>query len=251
MDKTTEEIMAHIEKAKRILIITGAGISADAGLPVYRGADGLYNDGGFENLLTPETLENSPGTIWSFLGRLDSARRDASPSAAHRVIAEAQLTHPGWISLFTQNIDGLHQEAGSTGVVELHGNMYRIRCDQCGWRTSIRSYDELDQFRICPKCNYLSRPDVVLFNEMLPFDANQRLIQATSKGFDIGIAVGTTGSFYYIQRPFEAIRDSGGVVIEINPCETAMTHLATHKLRTTASEGLGYIFKQEGGRNAA
>lgn len=240
-------IAHHLKTASRILFITGAGISADSGLPVYRGQGGLYNSGvteegiPFEEALSKETLQNTPSVVWKFLRRIDSAIKNATPSPAHCIIADLQRNLPGHILLVTQNVDGLHEKAGSTDIIELHGNMHRIRCDNCGWKESIESYDELDALMICHECNHLTRPDVVLFGELLPFQENQRLIEESEKGFDIGFAIGTTGSFYYIKRPFEKIKEDGGIVVEINPCDTDLTALANYKMRTTASEGLEMI----------
>jgi len=96
---------------------------------------------------------------------------------------------------------------------------------------------------MCPECNYLTRPDVVLFGEMLPFKEIERLSGESVKGFDIGFAIGTTASFFYIKRPFEEIKENGGIVVEINPCDTNLSDLADYKLRTTASDGLQAIRK--------
>jgi len=242
-------IVKRVKNASRILFLTGAGISADSGLPVYRGLGGLYNSGTtdegvpFEEALSMEMLQKNPNVIWKFLAKIESANRKASPSLAHRIIADFQQNLSGDVLLATQNVDGLHGKAGSKDVLELHGNMFRIRCEHCGWKDSIESYDELDEFKICPECNHFTRPDVVLFGEMLPFKESKRLMDESARGFDIGFAIGTTASFYYIKRPFEQIKENGGIVVEINPCDTDLTDIADHKMRMTASEGLEKISK--------
>jgi len=249
MPPTTDVLATaqRLKTASRILFITGAGISADSGLPVYRGQGGLYNSGvtdegiPFEEALSGNMLEKNRSVIWEFLRKIDVARKTAHPSPAHRILAEFQRDLPGHVLLATQNVDGLHKEAGSTDVLELHGHMYRIRCEHCGWHTPIQSYDELDDVKLCPECNYLTRPDVVLFGELLPYKEHQRLTDEFQKGFDIGFAIGTTGSFHYIRRPFEVLKEAGGVVVEINPCDTDLTDLADFKMRMTASNALEKI----------
>ena len=237
----------RLKNAGRVLFLTGAGISADSGLPVYRGQGGLYNSGAteegipFEEVLSAQTLRTAPGRIWEFLGRIDSANRNAAPSAAHRILAGFQKSLTGDVLLVTQNIDGLHTKAGSSDVVELHGSLHRIRCEHCGWKAAIENYDRLDALRVCPECHYVTRPDVVLFGESLPYREIQRLVDESALGFDIGFAIGTTASFPYIRSPFEQIKEGGGLVVEINPCETALSDLADYKLRTTASKALELI----------
>ncbi|OGV57621.1 MAG: hypothetical protein A2283_04295 [Lentisphaerae bacterium RIFOXYA12_FULL_48_11] len=247
--KDASVIAQELKSASRTLFLTGAGISADSGLPVYRGQGGLYNSGvtdegiPFEVALSEKTLREKPNVIWNFLQKIESANRNASPSLAHRILADFQHELPGYSLLVTQNVDGLHGKAGSRDVLELHGNLYRIRCDHCEWKTSIKNYDELDKIKICPECNFLTRPDVVLFGELLPFDKIDRLMEESENGFDIGFAIGTTGSFHYIKRPFEIIKENGGLVVEINPCDTDISHMADYKIKSTASEGLEVIRK--------
>jgi NAD-dependent deacetylase len=177
----------------QIVVLTGAGISVASGLPTYRGSGGLWEEHDVGQVADREALERDPDAVWRFFARSMQAVRDARPNPAHLALArlEARLGRP--VTILTQNIDGLHQRAGSGTVVELHGTLFRSRCTACDFQRG----QELDVSREgaprCPACNSALRPDVVLFGEPLPVDA-ERAAKKALRDCDLFLAVGTSGT---------------------------------------------------------
>lgn len=237
---------AALRAARSILFITGAGISADSGLPTYRGTGGLYNDSDtqdgvpIEMALAGETFRRRPALTWKYLAQIEERCRGARHNRAHEVIAEWEKRFPRvWV--LTQNIDGFHQEAGSRNVIEIHGNLHRILCEACGWKREVRDYSEITIPPACPACGRGARPEVVLFGEMLPERALTALYDELGKGFDLYFSIGTTSVFPYIQMPVVRAKEAGKTVIEINPTETEISHLADIRLSGSAAEILSGI----------
>jgi len=236
-----------LKKSRSILFITGAGISADSGLPTYRGIGGLYNNKNTEEgipieiALAGETLSSRPELTWKYLGQIEERCRKAKFNRAHEVIAEMEKSFPRvWV--LTQNIDGFHQAAGSRNVIDIHGNMYDLYCTACSWRIQLKDYSEIEIPPRCPECGKIARPDVVFFGEMLPYDKTQLLYRELSKGFDLYVTVGTTSVFPYIAKPVYDAKNSGKPCIEINPAQTSVSELADIKLTLTAAQALAAIW---------
>jgi NAD-dependent deacetylase len=221
-----------IEEAQRVLFVTGAGLSADSGLPTYRGVGGLYesepsDDLPIEVALSGPMFEAQPELTWRHIGTIEAACRHARPNRGHEVIA--QLERMAEVVVFTQNVDGFHRAAGSSQVVEIHGAIHRLRCPVCTYRTEVADYAGLADVPTCPKCSAIIRPDVVLFEEMLPLDALARWEAHAAPGFDLVFSVGTSSLFPYVVAPVvEAIR-AGVRTIEINPGSTDLSgHVDLH-----------------------
>jgi len=221
---------AALRAARRILVITGAGLSADSGLPTYRGLGGLYNGVTSEGLpietaLSGPMLERDPALCWKYLAQLGEACLGAQPNAAHYAIAQLQQAKPEcWV--LTQNIDGYHRQAGSPDerLIEIHGQLAPLYCRACG-AVSERLREILGQPLPprCDVCNGILRPSVVLFEEMLPQRAIEALYQQVALGFDLVLVIGTTASFPYILQPIAETRAAGGFAIEINPLRSALS----------------------------
>ncbi len=234
--------------ARSILFITGAGISADSGLPTYRGIGGLYNgqatqDGmPIEEALSGETLRGRPDITWKYLGQIEQRCRGAGYNRAHEVIALAEGRFPRvWV--LTQNIDGFHHKAGSRNVIDIHGNMYDILCTHCGWHVRVADYSELAEIPPkCPECRLIARPDVVFFGEMLSQDKCRILEEELARGFDLYFSIGTTSVFPYIQRPILLARRAGAFTVEINPESTEVSGYADIKIRMGAARALDMIW---------
>ncbi len=181
-----------LEESDYAIVFTGSGISAEAGIPTFRGKDGLWNKYRPEELATPEAFARDPLKVWRWYAWRIGLVLRAEPTVSHKVIA--LLEKKDIIkSIITQNVDGLHQRAGSINVIELHGSILRARCTRCGYKweiTRVPSDDELP-FR-CPKCGALARPDVVWFGEPLPVEAYQDALQEFSRA-DLVLIVGTSG----------------------------------------------------------
>lgn len=236
-----QRLASAIVEAQRILIVTGAGLSADSGLPTYRGIGGLYNghtDDGvpIEVALSGETLRHDPALCWKYLAQLGSACLGAEPNAGHQAIAELQMLKPEcWV--LTQNIDGYHRLACSPEdrLIEIHGELAPLYCQRCG-QTDERLSERLRQPLppVCEACDGVMRPPVTLFGEMLPAAALERLRRQLAKGFDLVISVGTSASFPYIAEPLVQTRRSGGVTVEVNLSQTQVSELVDFRLEERA-----------------
>ncbi|MDR0717270.1 MAG: NAD-dependent deacylase [Azoarcus sp.] len=242
-DAALEAAAVALSRAARPLFITGAGISADSGLPTYRGIGGLYNDRpteeGFaiEDALSGRMLASRPEITWRYIAQIESNCRGAGPNAAHRLIAALEAEKPGaWV--LTQNIDSLHGKAGSKNLIEIHGSLHRLLCPACGHRREVADYAGLALPPPCPGCDRPLRPDVVLFGEMLPQPALAQLARVMEEGPDVVVSIGTTSVFPYIAHPIWWARQNGVVAVEINPGDTEVSAIVSHRLKMGAAQAL-------------
>ena len=230
MDKVIARVAQAIKQAERILLITGAGLSADSGLPTYRGLGGLYNGHTAEGLpieeaLSGPMLQRDPALCWKYLAELGKACLGAQANAGHYAIAELQRRKPQcW--LLTHNIDGYHRAAGSPmeRVIEIHGELAPLYCQSCGAvDAELAEHLERPLPPKCRQCAGVLRPPVVLFEEMLPEQAIDTLYCEVRKGFEVVISIGTSASFPYIVEPLLRTRQAGGFTVEINPQRTDLS----------------------------
>ena len=220
-----------LRKARRVAVLTGAGVSAESGLATFREpGTGLWARFKPEDLANANAFASYPALIWDwYLWRL-ALCREAAPNAGH--LALVRLEERSDLTLVTQNVDGLHQRAGSANPIELHGNLARGRCTAC------RNVQLLEQAtQIPPRCNLCSamlRPDVVWFGEDLP-----RLALATAKAAfaacDVAVVIGTSGLVQPAAGMARVAKRNRAVVIEVNPLETALSGLADYALRGPSS----------------
>jgi len=236
-------VRERLATARHVLFITGAGVSADSGLPTYRGIGGLYNEQlteeglPIEVALSAEVMRRNPEITWKYLARIEEACRCAAPNAAHAAIAALQDRTQ--ITVLTQNIDGFHARAGSRDLIEIHGNLFDLYCPRCQHAEHVNDYASFTQLPPpCPACGHALRPAVVLFNEMLPPLALQRLQHTLDQGYDLVFSIGTTSVFPYIAQPFIHGRQTGALCVEINPDETEVSAYADVKWRTGAANAL-------------
>ena len=229
-----------------VLFVTGAGISADSGLPTYRGVGGLYNDGGvvegmpIEEALSGPVFRREPEVTWKYLSQVERACRGAAPNRAHEVIAALEQRLERCVVL-TQNVDGLHRLAGSRALIEIHGNVHDLACTLCGWRDRVDGYEGLPPVPECPVCLSVVRPQVVLFGEMLPESAIDRLEAELRRGFDVVFSIGTTSVFPYIAAPVHVANRMGGTTVEINPGTSEVSDAVHVRLRAGAAITLGHL----------
>lgn len=224
MEQAIKRVAEQLKQAERILLITGAGLSADSGLPTYRGLGGLYNGHTAEGLpietaLSGSMLQRDPALCWKYLAELGKACLGAQANAGHYAIAELQRRKPHcW--LLTQNIDGYHRAAGSPmeRVIEIHGELAPLYCQSCGAvDAELAAHLQRPLPPKCQQCAGVLRPPVVLFGEMLPEQAIASLYAELGKGFDVVISVGTSASFPYIVEPLLRTRQAGGFTADVNP----------------------------------
>ena len=230
------DLVKLLRGARHIAVLTGAGISAESGLPTFRQAQtGLWARYRPEDLATMRAFVRDPVLVWEWYAWRRQLAKDAEPNAGHRALARLQGRVPR-LDLVTQNVDGLHQRAGSRGVVELHGNILRCRCNREG--TRFESWDEEgEKPPRCTACGAHLRPDVVWFGESLPEDALEAAV-ASAEACDLFLCIGTSALVQpAASLPYAALR-RGVPVIEVNPDETPLSRAATHVLKGAAGEAL-------------
>ena len=214
-----------------MVALTGSGISAESGVPTFRDAQaGLWATYDPQELATPEAFARDPELVWRWYAWRRKLVRRAKPNAGHTALVELERSVPDF-SLVTQNVDGLHQEAGSENVVELHGNIRRSRCSVEGATVEPGEADEVPP--LCPNCGAALRPDVVWFGEALPV-AELQAASEDARSCDLLFSVGTSGLVYpAASLPYEAL-DSGAIVVEVNPDRTPLSTHAGFSLRGDA-----------------
>ena len=225
----------------KIRVLTGAGISAESGIPTFRGKDGLWNKYDPMELATPEAFKRDPKLVWEWYDWRRQLIAKAQPNEGHKVLVEMEKNFPDFW-LITQNVDGLHQRAGSKKVIELHGNIWKVRCVSCGKEDYDYRAPLPEIPPECDSCGGLLRPGVVWFGESLPMDALQRAYEL-SEDAEVFIVVGTSAQVYpAAELPFVAKR-GGAKLIEVNPEETPVTPHADVSIRESASTGLRKVLE--------
>lgn len=242
------EVVKLLSVSRSILFITGAGISADSGLPTYRGVSGLYNDRTTEDGLSIKTalsgdiLRTSPEITWKYICQIEERCRNACFNRGHKVIAEMENCFERvWV--LTQNVDGFHQAAGSKNVIDIHGDIHHLYCQYCGWEERFDDFSTLTIPPPCPKCQSIVRPDVVFFGEILPEFKLKRLFTQLERGFDLYFSIGTTSVFPYIMQPMLLASYQGKATIEINPGQTEISHFVDFKINQSAAETLNILWE--------
>lgn len=233
---------AWLASAGRIAVLTGAGVSAESGVPTFRDAQtGLWAKFRPEELATAEAFRARPDLVWDWYQSRRAMVAQVQPNAAHRALAQFQARHPGRLTLITQNVDGLHQRAGSQGVLALHGN---IAQDQ--WLDAPRHCCRMDAVTpgsppACPACGNFLRPAVVWFGEMLPADVLAAAEDAAS-ACDLMLVVGTSGVVYPAAGLARAV-PRGAKVVVVNPEPTALDDAAHAVLRGNAAQLLPELLR--------
>lgn len=247
-DTYISEIVGRLRDSRSVLFVTGAGISADSGLPTYRGIGGLYEqeetDDGIpiEAALSGAMFQRDPALTWKYIHQIESSCRDAGPNRAHYVIAELEHRFDRVWTL-TQNVDGLHHAAGSRNIIDIHGDVHWLVCTRCGHRWRVDNYARISIPPSCTECDALVRPEVVLFGEMLPFDRVKSLQEQLMRGFDAVFSIGTTSVFPYIAQPVIDARRRGALTVEINPGASEVSHIVDYRLRTGAAAAMEAVVR--------
>jgi NAD-dependent deacetylase len=226
-DGLIEDAAGRLARARRLVVLTGAGVSAESGIPTFRDPQvGLWARYDPMDLATQEGYLRNPPLVWQWYEYRFGMVEGASPNPGHRAIAALEQLLPH-VAIITQNIDGLHQAAGSTDVIELHGSIRRFKCLH-GKHTGLSRADFADQTNVpphCPQCGDLLRPEVVWFGEMLPPDALDRAFDE-SRRCDAMLVVGTSGEVQpAASLPFYAAQ-AGAAVIDVNPNRSEISALA-------------------------
>ncbi len=234
-------LIEALKAARRVVVLTGAGVSAESNIPTFRDAlTGLWAKYRPEELATPEAFNRDPKLVWDWYQWRNSLVSNASPNPGHRALVQLESLVPH-LTLVTQNVDSLHARAGSSRVLELHGNISRTKCLDEN-RVVDAWEDTGDVPPRCPSCGGLLRPDVVWFGESLPPDVLAEAAQASSQ-CDVFFSVGTSAVvFPAASLVYEAMR-AGAVTVEINPAPTAQSGELTYALQGPAGEVLPSLIK--------
>ena len=228
-----EQIENQVKSAKKVVFVTGAGISQESGIPTFRGKDGLWRNYDAMKLATIDAFYDNPNLVWEWYNERRQNIFNSEPNLGHKAIAE--LENFVKVCVLTQNIDGLHQKAGSSNVLELHGSIVKIKCTVCDFKDEV-----LTEFSKLPplcKCGNILRPDVVWFGEGLPQDVWQEaIIQASN--CDVMIIAGTS----LVVSPANTLpiyaKQNNATLIEINPDETIMSPDMDLSIRSTSATAL-------------
>jgi NAD-dependent deacetylase len=221
---------------RRIVFFTGAGLSAESGIPTYRGSSGIWGQYNYEDFACQRAFERDPEKVWDFHDTRREKVAVCEPNGGHCVIAEVQRAKLETV-IITQNVDGLHQRASATNVIELHGSLWRVRCDDEG--IIVPNVQIPINPRRCT-CGAYWRPDIVWFGDMLDANAIERSIRAM-QSCDLLVSVGTSGVVYpAAELPLTAMA-SGALTLEINLEDTPVSHLYQQTIRAPASEALAAL----------
>jgi NAD-dependent deacetylase len=225
-----DALIEQLRAAKRVVALTGAGVSAESGVPTFRDAlTGLWAKFDPLELATPSAFARNPKLVWDWYAARRAQVLQVAPNAGHMSLAQMEARVPDFL-LATQNVDGLHARAGSRNLVELHGNIARVRCSRED--RIVEQWDEpADALPPrCPACGAFLRPDVVWFEELLPVGALERA-EAAARECDVLIVAGTSGEVYPAAAIPQYARSGGARVVEVNPNPTPLSALAHDTLR--------------------
>lgn len=240
-------LLERLRTAQHIVVMTGAGISAESGIPTFRDAQtGLWARFNPADLATPEAFLNNPERVWAWYASRRAAMLEREPNAGHYSLAR-MADHAPRLTLITQNVDGLHQRAGSRDVLELHGNLGRVKCFD--YHHPVSRWDEEERPPHCPECGSLLRPDVVWFGEMLPSRAFAAA-QLASQHCDAFFSIGTSAEVYPAADLAYQALSADAMVIEVNAERTPLSQHAHQVLTGKAGTWLPKLVTAVWGEDA-
>lgn len=236
-----ERLVVALRRATRVAVITGAGMSAESGVPTFRGAGGLWRSFRAADLATPQAFARDPATVWAWYRWRQRLIAEAEPNAGHATLARQQALRPGW-RVLTQNVDGLHQRAGSDAVIELHGSIWRTRCVSCGQTRELYPQRVDAEDAPLPRCfcGSLMRPDVVWFGEALDPQVTSAAWTIVEEAETV-IVVGTSAVVFPVAALPHVAQARNVPVVEINVEDTPLTASVTHVVRATAATALAAL----------
>ena len=220
LESALDRAAAALRAARSVAVLTGAGVSAESGVPTFRAADGLWEGHRVEEVATPFGFQRDPRLVWRFYNARRANVKTVVPNPGHVTLARLEERWGQAFTLVTQNVDGLHRTAGSRNLLELHGSLFRTRCTGCGV-VEDRGLEPLDDLPACTGCGDLLRPDIVWFHEPLPDDV-WRAAERAARACDVLLVVGTSAVVYPaanlipIARGEDGYKPRPGTVIEFN-----------------------------------
>lgn len=235
-----EQFLKKLSSAKKLVFFTGAGISAESGIATFRGADGIWNKMKPEELASFSAFMKNPNLVWEWYQHRRDIIHKVEPNAAHLAIAELEKFYD--VTIVTQNVDNLHKRAGSSTIYELHGNIERNYCVDCGTYVSDNHPFEGNEAPSCEKCGGLIRPDVVWFGENLPQDQFSAG-ETAAEWSDICFVVGTSAVVYPAAYIPQSAKRAGSYLVEINIEPTELSRFVNYSIFGKAGEILPEILE--------
>ena len=236
-------VKERLGSARDIAVLTGAGISTDSGIPTFRGEDGLWRNFRAEDLATPEAFARNPQLVWEWYDWRRGLIASKAPNAGHYALAEIEKRSPRF-TLITQNVDGFHALAGSRSLIELHGNIWKVRCTRCGQVSvnrdvpiQILPYCQATSSSPSGRCEGLLRPHIVWFGEALDAMDIENSVAAL-QSCDLLLVIGTSGVVWPAASFAEIAKSSGAFVVEVNLKPSAQSGVVDVALQGRASEVL-------------
>lgn len=242
LERALTQLKERLRQAHHVVALTGAGVSAESGVPTFRGEGGLWRSHRAVDLATPEAFARDPRLVWAFYNWRRELLAPLSPNPGHRALAAMERRFPRF-TLVTQNIDNLHQEAGSRNVLELHGNIWRVRCTRCGVTSEDRRVP-LPELPTCGMCGGLLRPDVVWFGEALDPEVLERVYEGL-RSCDLMLVIGTSAVVQPAASMGLYARKHGAFVAEINLEPTPFSSMLDVSLLGKAGEILPRLVELE------
>lgn len=228
-----EQARQWLKSASSIVALTGAGISAESGVPTFRGAGGLWDQYRLEDLATPEGFARNPKLVWEWYSWRRGLIAKTGPNPGHFALAELERKVRRF-RLVTQNVDGLHDRAGSKNILKVHGDLWTLRCLSC-LREGRDERVEFPELPPCCECGGMLRPAVIWFGELLPLDVWQAAEEACMAA-EVMLVVGTSAVVYPAAGLVPLAKSAGAKVIEVNPEDTPLSPLLDCTLRGNAGE---------------
>lgn len=235
-----EETINALGSARSVAVLTGAGVSAECGIKTFRGEGGIWEKYDFSKLATLEGFMESPELVWRWYEERREEVAEAEPNPAHLTLAEMERAYKDF-TLITQNIDGLHEEAGSKNIIELHGNIWRTRCLEEGTLGVLRDVPLRESPPKC-KCGSMLRPDIVWFGEALPEKALVKAFDAALRS-DVFLSVGTSALVHPAASIPVYAKQSGAYLVEVNLEPTPLSQIADRSFFGKAGEVLPELWK--------
>lgn len=231
-----DHLRDRFAKARRVFVLTGAGVSAESGVPTFRGGGGaaVWKGMPFEVISSARMVEKDLPAVWEWFDYRRGLVGQAKPNPAHEALARWQRRFPEF-TLATQNIDGLHIAAGSGDVLELHGNIWMATCTRCEFQKDLRHEDDRERPPACKECGHFLRPAVVLFGEALPMEAYATAV-ARAASCEVCFVVGTSALVYPAAELPAVARAAGAFVVEVNPERTPLSTTCDETLQGPAGE---------------
>lgn len=235
------KLFERLKHAYSIAILTGAGISAESGVPTFRGKDGLWNNHDVKQLATTKTLKDNPELFWEFYHWRRKILLDVAPNLGHYALVDMEKYFKDF-SLITQNVDNLHFQAGSKSVYELHGNIMKTVCTSCDYKISEKAGSSVKKgIPKCPKCGEIMRPGIILFGDSLPEQTLQKA-QEASAGCEVFLSIGTSGLVEPAATLPYIAKGNGAYLVEINKEKTPLSDSADEVILGESGKILPMLF---------